>query len=288
MIYSELYKVGVECLNHADISEAALDARLLLEYICKTDRNTLLAHPDRQVSEIEEKLYRDIIDKRSRHIPLQHLTGSQEFMGLEFTVSRDVLIPRMDTEFLVEEVLKYAQDGMRVLDICTGSGCILLSVMNYKNNIVGVGCDISDAALEIAKENAGRLGLPAVFLQGDLLDALDLKSQQMACELPEKYDIVISNPPYISEKECKTLMPEVKDYEPYIALCGGSDGLDFYRKIAKSAKDVLVNYGMLFFEIGYDQEESVPNILKDEGYSEVKCLRDYSHNPRVVIAKYIK
>lgn len=288
MIYSELYREGVDCLTHADISEAALDARLLLEYICKTDRNTLLAHPDKEVSQTEEVLYRNLIDKRSKHIPLQYLTGSQEFMGLEFTVNEDVLIPRMDTEFLVEEVLRYAQDGMRVLDICTGSGCILLSIMNYKNNITGVGCDISEAALAIAKENGRKLGHNAVFLKGDLLNALKSDSEECIKDIPDQYDIVVSNPPYISEDECSKLMPEVKDHEPYIALCGGIDGLDFYRSIAKDARKVLANYGMIFFEIGYDQEETVPQILTDEGYSEVRCLRDYSGNPRVVMAKYVR
>ena len=280
MIYSELYKEGVSELSDAHIAEAALDARLLLEYICKTDRNTLLAHPDMQVSEIEAEAYKKVIIDRKNHIPLQYITGSQEFMGIDFEVSPAVLIPRQDTEYLVEEELKYTQDGMRVLDVCTGSGCILLSIMNYKNNIDGVGIDISKDALQVAGKNATNHGIEAKFLQGDLFEAL--------IDGPNKFDIIVSNPPYIEQEVITTLMPEVKDNEPYIALDGGSDGLDFYRRIAEKAREYLTNYGMIFFEIGYNQGESVSDILRELGYKDIKCLNDYSGNQRVVHAKCVR
>lgn len=279
MTYSELYREGVGILTDADILEAALDARLLLEYICKTDRNTLLAHPEMEVMDVQAEMYRVLIGKRSRHIPLQHITGHQEFMGLNFNVNESVLIPRQDTEYVVEEVLKYTQDGMRVLDMCTGSGCILLSIMNYKNNIQGVGVDISEKALEVARHNATNLQLNAEFMLGNMFEAIK----------EDKYifDIIVSNPPYIEEEEISKLMPEVKDHEPVMALSGGTDGLDFYRIIAHDARNYLTNYGMLFLEIGYNQSESVPKILAEYGYADIECLRDYSNNPRVVIAKYV-
>lgn len=291
MIYSELILEGTALLSDADITEAALDARLLLEYICHTDRNTLYAHPDLVVEDNKATEYRELIKKRASHVPLQHLTGSQNFMGLDFLVTKDVLVPRQDTEFLVEEAMKYLQDGMRVLDLCTGSGCILISLMHYKNNIEGLGVDISEPALSIAKKNAERLlannkpNAP-VFLLGDLYEALNGADVQSS--IPSKFDIIVSNPPYIRPSVIKTLMPEVKNHEPMLALDGGEDGLDFYRRIADGAKDYLTNYGRIFLEIGYDQGEEVVDILENAGFTEVSCLKDYANNPRVVIGKFIK
>lgn len=284
MNYSELIYEGTAALEHAGITEAALDARLLLEYLCDTDRNTLYAHPDLEVSQVNEERYRALIDRRAKHVPLQHLTGEQEFMGLKFKVTRDVLVPRQDTEFLVEEVLRYAQDGMNILDICTGSGCILLSIMNYKNNINGVGTDISQEALEIAKINSRELGHDAIFLQGNLFEALN---QCNDVSIPDKFDIIVSNPPYIRRDVIPTLSPEVRDYDPRLALDGGVDGLDFYRQIIEEAKAHLTNYGRVFFEIGYDQAEDVSELLIQAGYREVQALTDYAGNPRVVSAEYV-
>lgn len=155
--YAEIYGEGRARLTEAGIDEAALDARLLLEYVCKTDRNTLLAHGDREVLAKECRSYRELIEKRAEHVPLQHLTGEQEFMGLTFLVNEDVLVPRQDTEVLVEEVMKNLHDGMRILDMCTGSGCILLSLLHYSNDCVGVGVDLSGQALAVAGENYERL-----------------------------------------------------------------------------------------------------------------------------------
>lgn len=289
MTYSELIKEGAKQLSDANISEAALDARLLLEYICHTDRNMLYSHPDKEVSYVEETLYRSLIDKRANRIPLQHLTKVQEFMGLDFTVNGDVLVPRQDTEFLVEEALRYVQDGMRVIDLCTGSGCILLSVMNYKNNITGVGVDVSDKALTVARENADRLGInpKPVLLQKDLTKELD------ACEYFEgayidAFDILISNPPYIKTNVIESLEPEVKEHDPIIALDGGEDGLIFYRIIAGLGKKLLTNYGRLFFEIGHDQRLEVEEILRNEGYKDIATLKDYAGLDRVTTAVFTK
>ncbi len=161
MTYKELYAYGVKALEEAGVAEAALNARLLLEYVCRTDRNTLLVHGDSVRSPIEEEFYKITIEKRMQHIPLQHITGEQEFMGLVFRVNEHTLVPRQDTEILVEEAMRYLGDGMRILDLCTGSGCILLSLLKYSNECEGIGIDISEKALLVARENAGRLGLDA-------------------------------------------------------------------------------------------------------------------------------
>ena len=173
MTYKELYEFGKIKLAEAGIAEAALDARLLLEYICHTDRNELIVHAERERSDMEEQFYRVLIEKRASRIPLQHITGEQEFMGLCFKVNQHTLIPRQDTEILVEEALHRLGDGMRILDMCTGSGCILLSLLKYSNECEGIGIDISEKALAVARENAERLQLDAVFLEGDLFSPLE-------------------------------------------------------------------------------------------------------------------
>lgn len=282
MTYRELYEYGLGQLTKACIAEAQLDARLLLEYICRTDRNTLLVHGDRIVSGIEEEFYRVAIDKRAKHIPLQHITGEQEFMGLSFRVNEHTLIPRQDTEILVEEVMRYMGDGMRILDLCTGSGCILLSLLKYSNECEGIGTDISDKALKTARENADALGLDAAFLEGSLYEPLEAyKSKRTNDTL---FDIIVSNPPYIESAEIETLMPEVRDFEPRIALDGGSDGLDFYRRIIEEAPVHMRKGAMIFLEIGYDQAAAVSGLLKDRGFSDIEIVKDYSGNDRVALA----
>lgn len=276
MNYRECFEKGKGALADAGIEEAALDARLLLEHICGTDRNTLLVHGDRTVSPEEEKQYLDAVERRSRRIPLQQITGQQEFMGLPFWVNSNVLIPRQDTEVLVEEVLKHTHDGMQILDMCTGSGCILISILHYSNDCEGLGVDISSLALEVAEENAerllsGRTGVSARFLQSDLFEAVD-----------GKYDILVSNPPYIRSAVVDTLMPEVKDYEPRIALDGEEDGLVFYRRILSDCKKNLKKGGMLFFEIGYDQAEAVKGMMEQAGFLEVTVKKDFGGLDRVV------
>lgn len=172
MTYGELYKYGELALEAAGVAEASLDARLLLEYICHTDRNELIVHADRRRSSLEEQFYRTVIEKRAERVPLQYIIGEQEFMGLRFKVNEHTLIPRQDTEILVEEALHRLSDGMRILDMCTGSGCILLSLLRYSNECEGVGIDISGEALMVARENAEQLHLEASFLEGDLFAPL--------------------------------------------------------------------------------------------------------------------
>lgn len=280
MNYKEVYDRGAERLAGAGIAEAAIDARFLLEFVCKTDRNTLLAHADREVSGEEQERYHALIAKRSEHIPLQYLTGEQEFMGLTFMVNKNVLIPRQDTEVLVEEIMRDLHDGMRILDLCTGSGCILLSLLQYSNNCQGVGTDLSEEALCVARENYSRLKadkpeMEAAFIKSDLFENLDT-------EKSGKFDIVVSNPPYIKTNVIDTLMPEVREHEPFMALDGREDGLFFYRKITEGVKRYLVRGGMLYYEIGYDQAKEVAAIMEKEGFSEIEVVKDFAGLDRVV------
>ena len=280
MTYKEVYEYGKQKLIDAGIEDAVLDARLLLEYICHTDRNELIVHADCQRSSMEEQFYKIVIEKRASHIPLQHITGEQEFMGLSFQVNEHVLIPRQDTEILVEEVMRHLSDGMRILDICTGSGCILLSLLKYSNEREGVGIDISSDALRVAQENAQRLQLDATFLEGDLF--LPLKSFQSSKTSDTLFDIIVSNPPYIETKVIDTLMPEVRLHEPVSALDGGEDGLYFYRKIVAEAPRFMRKGAYLFFEIGCAQAQTVAMFMHEAGFVQIVVLKDYAGLDRVV------
>ena len=273
MKYKAAYEYGKQILEQAQIEEATIDARLLLEEICGTDRTTLFAHPDKELSEDEWKKYENYIQKRAERIPLQHILGKTKFMGLSFIVNEHVLCPRPDTEILVEEVMKYLHDGMRILDMCTGSGCILLSLLHYSNDCIGIGADLSPEALQVAKANCAELGLEetASFIESNLFEHVE-----------GTFEIIVSNPPYIKTEEIDSLMPEVRDHEPLMALDGLEDGLHFYRLISKWAKDYLPGGGMLFFEIGYDQGEDVQQIMIENGYQEVHLVKDFAGLDRVV------
>ena len=275
MKYQEGYKKGCTILREAGIEEAALDARLLLEQACHTDRNYLLVHGDSPVTEEQQAAYEKMLNQRKQRIPLQHILGSQNFMGLDFKVNSHVLVPRQDTEILVEEVLRQMSDGSRILDMCTGSGCILISLLHYSNWCEGTGVDISEDALAVAGENAGQLlgetRCTWRFLESDLFEKVD-----------GKYDIIVSNPPYIRSDVIETLMPEVRDHEPRLALDGTADGLYFYRKITAECGDYLVKGGMLYFEIGHDQAEDVKALMEAAGFYDIKIVKDYAGLDRVV------
>lgn len=281
MTYRECYEQGCRTLQAAGVEEAALDARLLLEAVCGTDRNDLLVHGEQPVAPEAEEKYLNWILQRAEHIPLQQLTGEQDFMGLTFSVNEHVLIPRQDTEILVEEVLKELHDGMRVLDMCTGSGCILLSLLHYSNDCEGLGVDLSAEALEVAGRNVLKVLTPekaehAHFLQSNLFEKVE-----------GKFEIIVSNPPYIASAEVEKLMPEVRDHEPRMALDGTEDGLYFYRRIIEEAGKHLVSSGMLFFEIGYDQGQAVSELMRTEGYCDVQVVQDYAGLDRVVFGTYV-
>ena len=213
MTLKELYNTGTDILKNASIQESSLDAWYLLEYVTGITRARYFVDSQQTVPQNHQKQYLQLIQKRAEHIPLQHLTGVQEFMGLEFHVNEHVLIPRQDTEILVEtalEKLKEISNPVNLLDMCTGSGCILLSILYYMKNkkqITGTGVDISDKALEVARKNAKSLGLSVDFLQSDLFD-----------KITDKYSMIVSNPPYIRSDVIKTLQEEVREHDPMLAL----------------------------------------------------------------------
>lgn len=282
----QAYRQGRNLLDRAGVAEADLDAWELLEHICGIDRTRYYLDPGRLVTEEQWKRYMSLIEKRASRIPLQHLTGVQWFMGLEFCVNEHVLIPRQDTEILVEEALTYVKekqiphtDGKtKVLDLCTGSGCILLSVLALADGeLNGTGSDISDQALAIAKKNARKLGMdhpPVEFIRSDLFE-----------NITGRFGMILSNPPYIPENEIGKLEEEVRCHDPYGALCGGQDGLDFYRRIAMEADGFLEDGGILIVEIGYDQGKAVSDLFEKEGYLEVAVKQDLAGHDRVVTAR---
>lgn len=283
MTYRECYQKGALCLQEAGVPEAELDARILLEHVCGTDYHTLLVHGDKLVSEEKQSAYQQLIAKRASRIPLQQLTGEQDFCGLTFRVNEQVLIPRQDTEILVEAALKRLQTGMQILDMCTGSGCILVSLLSMAEHIQGTGVDISPKALEVARLNGQRL-LPEEkqprWVCGDLFAALT--GQETG------YDLIVSNPPYIPSSVVETLMPEVKDHEPRIALDGSGDGLLFYRRIIEEGTRYLKENGSLLFEIGCDQGAAVKALMDAAGFSETEVIKDYAGLDRVVVGKKLR
>jgi len=270
----EAYELGITRLTEAGIEEAKSDTLLLLDGICHVTRNDILLHGEEVLDDSLMQAFNEALTKRCTRVPVQYITGVQNFMGLDFMVNENVLIPRFDTEILVEEVMKNLHDGFSILDMCTGSGCILLSLLQYSNDCVGVGVDISEDALTVAKSNCEKLGLSASFIQSDLFT-----------NVSGKYDIIVSNPPYIRSDVIPTLMEEVKGHEPMLALDGMEDGLYFYRKIVEESHDYLNGGGMLFFEIGYDQGEDVSHLMKEAGYKEVQVVKDYAGLDRVVFGQ---
>lgn len=272
----QIYREGKETLERAGIAEAELDAWYLLEYVTGISRASYYGDPGRVVSEEDLCRYRECIEKRAGHIPLQHITGEQEFMGLSFRVNDQVLIPRQDTETLVEEALKYAMPGMRVLDLCTGSGCILISLLHFCPGLTGVGSDISAEALKMARTNGQRLHVEerAQWLCGDLFE-----------KVTGAFDLIISNPPYIRSAEIEELQEEVRLYDPRIALDGAEDGLLFYRRIIEESKSYLKNGGRLLFEIGCDQGRDVAELLENAGYTEVSVKKDLAGLDRVAAGR---
>lgn len=292
MTRREAYDYGVEQLEEEGIDNADCDVRILLEDLCGVDREELFIHGDKTISRKESEKFINAINRRMGHFPVQYITGKQDFMGLTFSVNQNVLIPRMDTEILVEAVLKQLDDGSRILDMCTGSGCILLSLLRYSNDCEGVGVDISEDALEVANDNAGRLALDETF---DLLfnaggagrkhidtDKIQFIQSNLFNEVQGKFDIIVSNPPYIRTDVIPTLMEEVRDYEPVLALDGKEDGLYFYREIIKKSPQYLNGGGRLFFEIGYDQAGDVKTLMEEAGFKDIEVIQDYAHLDRVV------
>lgn len=273
--YQELLQTAKNILKQQGITDADTDAWYLLAHVFGIKRTDYFIHGNEAAPMESGKKYMELVTLRAGHIPLQQLTGVQEFMGMEFTVNEDVLIPRQDTECLVEEVLKVCKDK-RVLDMCTGSGCIIISLAKLGSLKGAVGVDISENALKIAGENALKHQVEAEFLQSDLFEGVE-----------GSFDIIVSNPPYIPVDEIKTLMPEVRDHEPLLALEAGEDGLIFYRRIAAACEKHLNKGGHLFLEIGCNQGEDIKQILSAKGFVDVIVKKDLSGLDRVVSARWL-
>lgn len=276
--YKEALKNVEELLVTAGIPDAEVDAWYLFEHVTGMNRASFLLHREDAMVDAREKELLKLTGQRAKRIPLQYITGSQEFMGYSFLVSPATLIPRQDTEVLVEEISRVAE-GKSVLDLCTGTGCILLSLAKMCRLTKAVGTDISAEALKTAKENAMRLGVDAEFYCGDLFDAVPAG---------ERFDILVSNPPYIPSAVIETLMPEVKDHEPMSALDGDEDGLAFYRRIINEANKFLTENGQIFFEIGCEQGADVSALLLQNGFTDIRVLKDLAGLDRVVSATLAK
>ena len=275
---------GTEILRQNGIPEAELDAWYLLEHVTGISRALYFSDGCRELEAEQEVRYFDLIEQRGQRIPLQHLTGVQEFMGFPFLVNEHVLIPRQDTEILVEEalsVLKKEKGTVTLLDMCTGSGCILLSILKLMQRecgydfIYGTGADLSEQALEAAGKNAEILGTEAVFCQSDLFERID-----------GRFSMIVSNPPYIRTAEIETLQEEVRAHDPLMALDGGADGLDFYRRIIRDGRAHLLPGGYLLLEIGCDQAREVAGLMRKAGFQRISVKKDLAGLDRVVSGVY--
>ncbi len=278
----DLVNKGTEILKNADDEDAKLDAFLILQYITGMNRTSYYLHCDEEefVSKGYEKEfliteYYKLIERRASHVPLAYIFGYQDFCGLTFKVNENVLIPEQDTESLVEEVLKVV-DGKSVFDLCTGSGCIAISIAKLGKPSSVSASDISTKALAIARENADRLGAAVTFYESDLFSSIE-----------GKFDVIVSNPPYIKTDVIKGLAPEVRDHEPLLALDGDADGLSFYRKISKEAKEHLNKKGRIYYEIGYDEGAQVSEILADNGFQDIKVMQDLAGLDRIVAGRML-
>lgn len=270
---------GMIMLKSNNVESPKLKARLLLQYVLDKPRQYIIVYDNKEIDKQQQWQYFVNIEKLTKGVPLQHITHRQEFMKMDFFVDENVLIPRPDTEILVEEVIKIAQkyNSPRILDLCTGSGAIAISLKKFVPNADITAVDISEKALEIAQKNAKKLETKINFLKSDLFDKLDNK----------KFDIIVSNPPYIRKDEIKKLSEEVQK-EPKIALDGGEDGLDFYRIITEQAINYLKTGSFLCFEIGYNQNNDVIKIIEDEqNYKNTYCKKDLYGNDRIIITQVL-
>lgn len=273
MTYREAIVLGEKNLQQADIADAKTDSWLLLAMACKIDHTYYYMHIDEEMSEEQVREFEVLIRKRAERVPLQYITGEQEFMGLTFHVNSNVLIPRQDTETLVEEALKVIKPEMKVMDMCTGSGCVLISILKNAHDVEGIGYDISKQAINVAKENAKFNEVPAVFERSDLFEDV----------VENDFDVIVSNPPYIPTDVVATLMPEVSQFEPREALDGKGDGLYFYSKILEQCKNYMKQDGYILFEIGCEQGDAVSTMMRLAGFSEVRVIKDLARNDRVVM-----
>lgn len=281
MIIKEVLKSSIEEINKLNIEDASMKVKMLLSDILGKEKEYLLIHDNEELSQDVLDNFYAKLNRLKDEEPIQYILNKQEFMGFEFYVDENVLIPQPDTEILVEEVVDISKkinnnsNELRVLDMCTGSGAIAISLSKLIENASVSASDISDGALNVAKENAIKNSVNIEFYKSNLFNDISKNV---------KFDIIVSNPPYIQTEVIKGLSKEVQS-EPFIALDGGEDGLVFYREIIKNAKDYIIEDGYLALEIGYDQKESVTNLLRENGYKNIYSKTDLAGNDRVVVGQ---
>lgn len=278
MTINEIIRTGVLSLKENNIEEPLLKMRILVATVLNKTKEYVITHSDDNLDEVHQKTISDGIEQLRNYIPIQYITNNQEFMKLNFFVDQNVLIPRSDTEILVEEIINtYKNKKIRILDLCTGSGCIAISLKKYMQNSEVCGIDISKEALKVAQLNAKNNNVDVKFEYSDMFT--NIKN--------EDFDVIVSNPPYIKTQVINTLDREVKN-EPIIALDGGEDGLYFYKKIIKEAFNFLADNGMIFLEIGYDQKDELIELINsDKRYELVKTKKDLGDNDRIVVVKKV-
>lgn len=280
MNIKEIRKIAIENLIKSNIEDANTKISILLQYLLSMSKTEIMLHENMELDETQKEEIFKRVEEIIEGKPIQYITHHQEFMGLDFYVDENVLIPQPDTEILVEEtihMINRKNENIRILDLCTGSGAIAVSIENYAldRNIIKIyASDISAEALEIARKNA--------ILNNEETNIRFIKSNMFE-NINDKFDIIVSNPPYIETQTIANLSKEVQN-EPHIALDGGADGLDFYRIIAKEAKKHLNRNGWILLEIGYNQKESVSNLLQEEKYENITCIKDLNGNDRVIMA----
>ncbi len=279
LTYRQMCHNGAAILADAGITDAEYDSFALLEYITGMDRTAYILNGSKSVPEDIAERYDAVIDRRSSHIPLQHITGQAWFYGRSFNVNSDVLVPRQDTEVLVSEALKVINAKDSVLDMCTGSGCIIITLALEKKLGRALGADISEAALKVASGNREKLGADDVtFVKSNIFSDINVNDDEL-------FDVIMSNPPYIATGEIETLTEEVRIHDPYIALDGLEDGLHFYREITQQSMNYIKSGGWLLYEIGCTQAHDVSDIMSEYGYSNIKVIKDLAGLDRVVMGQ---
>ncbi len=279
LTYRQMCHNGAAILADAGITDAEYDSFALLEYITGMDRTAYILNGRKSVPEDIAERYDAVIDRRSSHIPLQHITGQAWFYGRSFNVNSDVLVPRQDTEVLVSEALKVINAKDSVLDMCTGSGCIIITLALEKKLGRALGADISEAALKVAAGNREKLGADDVtFVKSNIFSDINVNDEEL-------FDVIVSNPPYIATGEIETLTEEVRIHDPYIALDGLEDGLHFYREITQQSLNYIKSGGWLLYEIGCTQAHDVSDIMSEYGYSNIKVIKDLAGLDRVVMGQ---
>ena len=275
----EIIKEGSNLLKNNNISSHILDSEILLSKTLKKSREEILINLDKKISEKDVLVFKSYLKRRSNNEPIAYILEEKEFWSKQFIVSKDTLIPRPETELLVDQILKiYKEKKISILDIGTGSGCIILSLLNNLKHSSGTGIDISRKAILIAKKNA---------LKHKLINKVKFLNKSLEDVMCKKFDLIVSNPPYIKRKDMKNLSDDIKKHEPRMALDGGNDGLDLIKKVIYKSKYILKTNGTLAMEIGNEQIKKVSNILIDNNFRTKHFIKDYKNNIRCVLANKI-